>query len=35
MTALLGRVAHSAMRYGSEGLEDIPIQALVQGDRLP
>jgi heavy metal translocating P-type ATPase len=34
MTALLGRVAHSAMRYGSEGLEDIPIQALVQGDRL-
>jgi len=34
MTALLGRVAHSAMRYGTEGLEEILIQAVVPGDRL-
>jgi heavy metal translocating P-type ATPase len=34
MTALLGRVAFSAMRYGKDGLEDVPIEAIRQGDRL-
>lgn len=34
MTALLGRVAHNAMRYGTDGLEDVLIQAVVPGDRL-
>lgn len=34
MTALLGRVAHSAMRYGSSGLEEVPIQTLAPGDRV-
>jgi heavy metal translocating P-type ATPase len=34
MTALLGRVAFSAMRYGADGLEDVPIDAIRQGDRL-
>jgi len=34
MTALLGRVAHSAMRYGADGLDEVLIQALVPGDRL-
>lgn len=34
MTALLGRVAHSAMRYRGEALEEVPIAAIVPGDRL-
>jgi cation transport ATPase len=34
MTELLGRVAHSAMRYGKNGLGDLPIAAIRQGDRL-
>ncbi|WP_353843275.1 HAD-IC family P-type ATPase [Mesorhizobium sp.] len=34
MTALLGRVAHSAMRYGNDGLDEVLIQAIVPGDRL-
>jgi len=34
MTALLGRVAHSAMRYDENGLGDVPIAAIRQGDRL-
>jgi heavy metal translocating P-type ATPase len=34
MIALLGRVAFSAMRYGADGLEDVPIDAIHQGDRL-
>ncbi len=29
MTALLGRVAHSAMRYGNGGLDEVLIQAIV------
>ncbi|MEO8756650.1 MAG: heavy metal translocating P-type ATPase [Devosia sp.] len=34
MTALLGRVAHSAMRYRGEELEEVPIVAIMPGDRL-
>jgi len=34
MTALIGRVSHSAMRYDGEGLEETPIADLVPGDRL-
>ncbi len=34
MTALLGRVAHSAMRYRGETLEEVPIAEIVPGDRL-
>ncbi len=34
MTALLGRVAHSAMRYRGEELEEVPIAQIVPGDRL-
>jgi heavy metal translocating P-type ATPase len=34
MTALLGRVAFSAMRYRDHELEEVPISAIRQGDRL-
>jgi cation transport ATPase len=34
MTALLGRVAHSAMRYGNGGLNEVRTQAIVPGDRI-
>lgn len=34
MTALLGRVAHTAMRYRGEELEEVPISTIVPGDRL-
>lgn len=34
MTALLGRVAHSAMRHAGERLEEVPIEALLPGDRI-
>lgn len=34
MTALLGRVAHTAMRYRDEELEEVPIAAIIPGDRL-
>lgn len=34
MTALLGRIAHKAMRYRGSGLEEVPISAIVPGDRL-
>ena len=34
MTALLGRVAFSAMRYRDHSLEEVPIATLHQGDRL-
>jgi heavy metal translocating P-type ATPase len=34
MTALLGRVDFSAMRYCSGGLEEVAIDAIRQGDRL-
>jgi heavy metal translocating P-type ATPase len=34
MTALLGRVAFTAMRYRGAALEDVPIAAIRQGDRL-
>lgn len=34
MTALLGRVAHTAMRYRGEELEEVPIATIVPGDRL-
>ena len=34
MTALLGRVGRTAMRYGAQGLEEVPIDTLVPGDRL-
>ena len=34
MTALLGRVAYSAMCYGSQGLQATPITKIRQGDRL-
>jgi heavy metal translocating P-type ATPase len=34
MTALLGRIAHTAMRYRGSGLEEVPISAIVPGDRL-
>jgi heavy metal translocating P-type ATPase len=34
MTALLGRVAHTAMRYAGSSLEEVPIDAIQPGDRL-
>ena len=34
MTALLGRVARTAMRYSGESLEEVPIAELKPGDRL-
>ncbi|CAN7707281.1 heavy metal translocating P-type ATPase [Phyllobacterium sp. LjRoot231] len=34
MTALLGRVAKTAMRYRSNRLEEVPIEILSPGDRL-
>ena len=34
MTALLGRVAHTAMRFRGSGLQETPISAIVPGDRL-
>lgn len=34
MTALMGRVAHSAMRFKGTALEEVPIAAIVPGDRL-
>jgi heavy metal translocating P-type ATPase len=34
MTALLGRVAFTAMRYRDQTLEEVPIAAVRQGDRL-
>ncbi|MCF1742464.1 heavy metal translocating P-type ATPase [Paradevosia shaoguanensis] len=34
MTALIGRVSHSAMRYQDGGLVETPIAALQPGDRL-
>ncbi|WP_051094423.1 heavy metal translocating P-type ATPase [Kaistia granuli] len=34
MTALLGRVARTVMRHGSGGLEEVPIETVVQGDTL-
>ena len=34
MTALLGRVGRTAMRYGPNGLQEVPIETLVPDDRL-
>ncbi|MGV8954113.1 MAG: HAD-IC family P-type ATPase, partial [Cypionkella sp.] len=34
MTALLGRVARTAMRYAGSTIEEVPISAIVPGDRL-
>ncbi|HMR31307.1 MAG TPA: heavy metal translocating P-type ATPase [Geminicoccaceae bacterium] len=34
MTALLGRVAHTAMRYVEDRLREVPIGALAPGDRI-
>ena len=34
MTALLGRVARTAMRHAGDGLEEVDITAIVPGDRL-
>jgi len=34
MTALLGRVPKVAIRYGRDGLAEVPIEALVAGDRI-
>ena len=34
MTALLGRIARTAMRFRGSGLEEVPISAIVPGDRL-
>ncbi|WP_414692893.1 hypothetical protein [Pararhizobium sp.] len=34
MTALMGRVAHTAMRYGDTGLEKVPIGSVRPADRL-
>lgn len=34
MTALMGRVSHFAMRYGSSGLEEVAISRIQPGDRL-
>ena len=34
MTALLGRVAHTAMRYRGQAVEEVPILAIEPGDRL-
>jgi len=34
MTALLGRVAFTAMRYRGQALEEVPLPSIRQGDRL-
>ena len=34
MTALMGRVAHTAMRYGDSKLEEVSIRSVSPGDRL-
>jgi P-type E1-E2 ATPase len=34
MTALLGRVAHTAMRFGPHGPEEVAIERIVPGNRL-
>jgi heavy metal translocating P-type ATPase len=34
MTALLGRVARTAMRFAGAGLEEVPIAVIAPGDRL-
>lgn len=34
MTALLGRTARTAMRYAREGLEEVPIETLMPGERI-
>lgn len=34
MTALLGRVAHTAMRYSGEALEEVPLSEIRAGDRI-
>jgi heavy metal translocating P-type ATPase len=34
LTALLGRVARSAMRYGPDGLTEVGIESLAPGDRI-
>ena len=34
MTALLGRVARTAMRYIDDHLEEVPVEALTAGDRI-
>lgn len=34
MTALLGRAARTAMRYAREGLEEVPIETLMPGERV-
>ncbi|WP_405030217.1 heavy metal translocating P-type ATPase [Mycoplana sp. BE70] len=34
MTALLGRVAHTAMRYTGEALEEVPLSEIRAGDRI-
>ena len=34
MTALLGRVARTAMRYAGQRLEEVPIEHLLVGDRI-
>ncbi|WEK49458.1 MAG: heavy metal translocating P-type ATPase [Candidatus Kaistia colombiensis] len=34
MTALLGRVARTAMKHGPDGLEEVAIESVLPGDRL-
>lgn len=34
MTALMGRVAYTAMRYGDRGLEEVAIDSVLPGNRL-
>lgn len=34
MTALLGRVARTAMRYAGPRLEEVPVEAIAAGDRI-
>ncbi|CAN7712931.1 heavy metal translocating P-type ATPase [Rhizobium sp. LjRoot98] len=34
MTALMGRVAHTTMRYAGDALEEVPIIEVLAGDRL-
>ena len=34
MTALLSRVPKAAIRHGHDGLEEVPIEMLVAGDRI-
>nr|WP_108003721.1 heavy metal translocating P-type ATPase [Mycoplana dimorpha] len=34
MTALLGRVAHTAMRYAGEALQEVPVEAIRPGERI-